>query len=593
MTAFRTPIGYVKDGEPVNSGVTNRPIRDLARRVDRLKEVTEVLGPDSAQVLPDVPIEPTVITGMPVYFNPVTGRFGPGLAALEEDGSGPADSALIWGIAKVHAGLGTADIILLGIDPALTLTGAGVTELEVGEYFLSSTQPGKLTRTSGAVPVRVCVVGYNAYVYVCPKPVGPPDGHSHYAFQLTSAPAGTPTATGLHPDGSVVAEILDPDSDLPGWLPADDAVFEGNAPEGAVFGYNLSQDAALSAVWPPEPPSAASIVLYEDLYAYYGREVRSGTDGLVQFTRDGIWWMSNRAQDVPWVFPEDSQIIPASMSAALSGDRRAILYFHRSRYAAYRLTVTSLVSESPVIEVVSACDGLPATAGPLIIKYNPLYENETDSDDSPIAMKSFNGGKFRRGPIVVGLTPLDDSVTLAGGVSGPDPNNPERTRYWGALTIKFNDSPRELIISPELTKLAGSQQRYESDLLAIGMAAGTGYRMKFRLPGPSRFPPNAKASLRLCVTGNNASALPDLTVTYTRVPRSTAIAELPTAAPVAVALTMPGAVESTEYIEIESDSWTVSADDVIIVAVSRESGDGYTGEVEILDAVLRVFTPSP
>lgn len=586
-TLLNRPLNYARDGEPVDAATTKRPIAQLLTQVKRLRDQLAAFGSGNKIVLFDVPVEATVSTGMPVYYNSATSRFAPALAANNLTGDSPAASAVVWGFVKVHVGTLTADLTVYGIEDDLDLTAAGFAEPEAGEYYLSGMTAGRIQTSQAAVPVRVCTVGPNGSVFICPQPVGAPDGHSHYSFELVAEPAGIPTVIDFGPTG-MVASIESADSNLPGWLPADDAIFDGEAPDGAVFGYNISKHPELQAVWPPDPLSAASIVVYSDLAAWYGHEVRSDSGGLVKFTRHGIWWMSTSASDVPWSYPEDSESIPASLSAALTSDRKVRLYFSRSRYANYRTAVTSLESDTPALEIVSACNGEAASQGPLIIRWNPDYENSEDDNLGELAIKEFNAGQFKRGPVLAGLIAQDDTVTLTSDHTMPHPDDEDVTIYYGLVTVKYNDAPRELTIPAQIIKLDGGQQRYESDLLAVGIAAGAGVRLKFKLPGSSRFPSNSVATLRLWLSGNNGSSLPNLTVTRRRVPRVTTAASIPVT-DTAVSLTMPGVVNDGQYIEIESDDWAVQPDDLIMMEVSRADGDGYSGEVLIIDAHLRVY----
>lgn len=589
MSTTLTPqIDYIRNGEAVDAGITNRPIRQVASRIQRIRDRLDASEPGTTIILPDVAITSDVRTGMPVYFNSTTSKFSPGLATNNINGLQPADSAVIWGLARVIEGTLTADIILEGA-LEISLTQAGVSSPAAGEYYLSGSTAGRLQTSPAAIPIRVCSVGPDGLVYVCPSPVGPPDGHFHYRFNLDPTPAGTIVLSdeALSPTTPTVT-IISADSSLTGWLPADDPIFNDEAPDGAYFGYNISQDPQLLAAWPPDPIDAASFVVFEEANGWYGREVRPGANGLVQFTRSGIWWMTNYADDAPWNYPDDSIAVIAGLLEEQRPDRYTTLFFGRSRYGMYRTAVTSLRSVNAAITVVSDCDGSAASAGPLVIDWNPDYESTTTTDLGGLAIKEFNAGSFVKGPVISGLTPLDDTVTLSGGSTMADPNRPGKTLHYGSLAIQFNDSPRELTIPAQIIKLSGGQQRFESDLLAIGIAASTGIKLKFKLPGASRFPANSLARLRLWVSGNDDANLPALTVTRRRIPRVTVTpATIPTSS-TAVAITMPGPVEDGEYIEIESAAWTVAADDLIYMEVSR-GADDYDGEVEIIDAHLRIY----
>ena len=71
----------------------------------------------------------------------------------------------------------------------------------------------------------------------------------HYRFKLEPQPAGIPN----DPDNNQKHSIVTADANLPGWLPADDISFQGMAPAGAKFGYNLAKHPELASAFPPLP----------------------------------------------------------------------------------------------------------------------------------------------------------------------------------------------------------------------------------------------------------------------------------------------------------------------------------------------------
>jgi hypothetical protein len=101
--------------------------------------------------------------------------------------------------------------------------------------------------------VAIAFVCSNGQIMVNPQMRDFLEDHIHYSVDLVALPAGDHTSPG--PDGLHV--ITNADSTLEGWLPADDPVFDGKAPTGAKFGYNLSAQTELDQLWPPIPSDAA------------------------------------------------------------------------------------------------------------------------------------------------------------------------------------------------------------------------------------------------------------------------------------------------------------------------------------------------
>ena len=108
-------------------------------------------------------------------------------------------------------------------------------------------------------PVSVSVLVYTDDGMAIVQPVQRDflEDHIHYKVRLYAQPAGTnwsssPASRRRHPP-----PVDTPDPTLPGWLPADHAIFNGRAPTGAVFGYNLATHPQLARIFPPIPPIGA------------------------------------------------------------------------------------------------------------------------------------------------------------------------------------------------------------------------------------------------------------------------------------------------------------------------------------------------
>ena len=216
-------------------------------------------------------------------------------------------------------------------------------------------------------------------------------GHTHFKFELQCIPAGDHVS----PSGGRHV-ITNADTEIEGWLPADHAIFEGNAPAGAVFGYNLSANGSLNNVWPPIPVNNADVQWDKGLDVDQGyHSIPLGEQGLVVLNRDGIWWMSDCYGDVPW--PKD---LNTSFSDSLSDSlnecprdlsMRMLLWFVRSNFMTDGTVVTSLATNDERISITCQSDPTKAAdAGALLIALNLSLTAEGDTTEGYLAFKEFN-----------------------------------------------------------------------------------------------------------------------------------------------------------------------------------------------------------
>jgi len=171
-----------------------------------------------------------------------------------------AASSDVIGIVLFKKNSTLADIVLAGLLRLPSLSNAVDGPLEVGRYYLSSAEPGKLVSQRPPVTVSVAFVlgpldpcDQSVWAYVMPQTKDFLEDHIHYSFKLAPVPAGSHTPP-LDGERHVITA---PDDTIRGWLPADDPVFAGKAPTGAVWGYNIGAHEELERSWPPVPLAAA------------------------------------------------------------------------------------------------------------------------------------------------------------------------------------------------------------------------------------------------------------------------------------------------------------------------------------------------
>lgn len=314
---YRSAVRYIRDGEPVDAGVTNRPVKDLHSNVAALRSAVEELKIGRAVIIRDERVDQALIPGQPVYFDAVNRIWRPARATLVSSGTdagtwsyGP--ESFVGGVLESRVG-SRGSILLTGASkfPVSWTTQAFDGPYSSGPVYLSRSVPGKLS-TGGQLSVRVGMVSgpdeNNEYtLIVMPSSREALTAHSHLRVVLFALPAGKPNRAPEYYEGTLIGDFYpggpypdfkhsvdEPDTTKPGWLPIDHSSFSGlNKPAGAKFGYNIKAHAELAAVWPPSP-------------AYFAKSAVITLDGgiaddaQVIANESGIWWMTDAYGKAPW-----------------------------------------------------------------------------------------------------------------------------------------------------------------------------------------------------------------------------------------------------------------------------------------------------
>lgn len=313
--SYNSPVRHVRPGESVTAGVTGRSTRALEQRSAYLKDRLDAIETGRALIDADVTLASSVLVGTPVYWNATDLRYEPAMAAAAvtpESSLEFSPGSFCVGICTDKTTSTSGSVTLFGLTTIPTLQNA-TSDTTPGLYYVSSINPGKLTRTRPQVAVPVCYVfgakdacATTVTILVLPQFGSFFDDHIHYRFDLATTAAGDLT------DDGTTYTITNPDISLPGWLPADHASFEGKAPAGAVFGYNLAYDTKLAGVWPPVPLTSATLVL-DKADGLMGRVV---ANSLAIVDSNGIWWTSSCITSAPFSYPANSSSSSSSSSSA-------------------------------------------------------------------------------------------------------------------------------------------------------------------------------------------------------------------------------------------------------------------------------------
>lgn len=596
--SFENFLRLIAEAAPVRAGEVNRPLRQLDQNAKHIWDAFQAAATGSTVYSRRVTVEAEAKVGMAVYMDATAQSFKRGLAFAEVDNTtgvvSTSPSSQIWGVVAVKHNATLADILLFGIADIdisqATTDGAPA----AGVYYLSGASPGKLLRQKPPVSVAVLRRTTDGKVFVQPQFVDHLDRHSHYQYKLVCEPAGThsqPTEDGLH-------VITDANSLLPGWLPADHIAFDGKAPPGAVFGYNLSAHPSLQNAWPPVPLSNAELLWNKALSIDVGfTGVPIGTDGLAVLDQNGIWWMSNCFGDVPWPLDFDStNSLSYSDSIGAECPRQntmaMTLYFTRVNFSTDSTVVLSLRSSDARLRI--RCYGDPnkaSSTGHLDLSLDLNFAVNNDKTGY-LALKNFDPdtGAFDRGPVTEGVFALSDNVNISGTVSGLRTiASISRTVYQGLIGISVDPSDtKELDV--QLVRLDGVEEARYNDppIMYLEFPADdeTEFRGKIHVPADLSIV-SPELRLRFWILGRAAGTLPQLEFSYVLLdmPTSvlTAAEDLDDFSETSLTcVTVATLTNSNQYVIAESDTIEVVPGQTLYFTVRRLAADGYVSDVGVL-----------
>jgi hypothetical protein len=579
-SSWTPSISHIQDGEPVSGGVASRPDRALEQRTGYLRDRLNAAAVGQGVVAPGVPLDPAVLAGQPVAWVAEDNRFAQAIAQVTTDGE---TGALVLSPLSDCIGIvvrkntpGTAGDLLLAGRHAVDLTDAGVTA--AGRYYLSPAEPGKLV--AQRPPMSVPVLYYDGtYAYVLPNFKDFFEGHVHHKVELACKPAGTHSDPGS-PNPHV---ITSPNASLQGWLPANHATFAGKAPTGAAFGYNIAAHPALERVWPPIPPSSATLILDKGAGAS-GAVIPLGLNGLCHVNQDGIWWMSNCYGDVPWPTAYNSASPPtpvppnsASPECPRDQEMRLSLWFVELLLQTDKSVVTSLTAAEDGPITILNCDGDPASTGDLVIGLDlDFLVDDGDDEEGHLFFKTLDGITFKRGPGVEWLE-QGSNVTLT-----PTVGTAEEAQGRVRIDVDVDLAEREL--PPQTVVLDDAEERDHLGVPFLGFPSGrsSSVRLRFSVP-PIGLPASPTVKVRILVYGSTTGTLPATVMSYRRLPRPSGGAgvALP-ASDTSVTCNTNAAITAGQYKEFESAAITVAAGDTLLVSFTRNKVDGYSGEVGLI-----------
>lgn len=591
MPGFDSLVPLLKPLDPVAAGGVNLPFRTLDQNVRYLYSLLQAAGTGATIYARRQTVESACVNGMPVWYNPATKQFERGLASTSIDNAtglvGTLPSSQVWGVVNNKSGPTLADVLLMGYD-TVDISGAVDGPVTPGTYYLSGAKPGFLVLEKPPATVPVLRATGAGQVLVLPQYVDFFDRHVHYRFPLTCLPAGihVPPAVGdTH-------EIIDANPLLPGWLPAGDSSFNGLAPTGALFGYNLAMQPGLKSLWPPVPLTGTWLDWDRGLDLQEGPQ--GVPAGLCLCDQNGIWWMSNCYGDVPWPTDLDtSGSASASASASAAACPRdlamsLILWFSRTTFDTQSAVVLSVLGDERIKVTCATDPATQAATGNLQLSLD-LNLTTLVNQFGYLALKTFDPATstFTSGPVVEGVYALSDNVLLSGSVVGPRTINGVTYQVTQGLVGLSVVPESALELDVQLVRLDGAEEAFLTDppITYLGFDPGEDetYRAVLQVPSTLAIP-TPHLQLQLTLLGLSAGDLPTLTVTARRVPQALTPAVVPDAT-AEFAVTIDTTLTTTapnQYAMVTSEAFVVAPGDLVYFSVSRSSADAYGDVVGVM-----------
>lgn len=337
ITPWIPTLNKINNGEDVSAEVVNPILAQHTQREQHLFEKIATISDKSVLIAYDQPLLPST-TGLVsknkivYYAREYVGdvaQEGLTLAKTEfavtvnSSSFSTAASAYCFGLVKEkYAEYDTADVYLMGLveldfdidDPVNGLIQS--TEIDVdgefepGPFFLSRTQPGKITRNPGGVSIFICYALNRRKILLAPNVSEFNQFFTTYKYNIIDRPIGLPVYVGEQ------WTVVNPDFTRVGWVGVSDLPEAQQliAPVGAKFFYNLpaqslietdtginqakqSEQIDLAKALPPNPPNLTFLTVNGIVQADI---LSDNVSGIYKVDDFGIWWFSDADGQQPW-----------------------------------------------------------------------------------------------------------------------------------------------------------------------------------------------------------------------------------------------------------------------------------------------------
>lgn len=462
MSTWVNEISFIEDMvDYVRADDTNRPLQELDSRTQYLYDAIQAQSLGELILARNVTLSGVLPPGTPVYFDTSDSLWKPAEAILDiqegNDFGFAAPESEVKGLVLVnHLGTGnTADVALYGrIRSDWGIQWDQVVDVEnedPGRYYLSVT-PGKITLSRNVLSVEIGTLAADGSMVFTPDITGNLRSHLHLRFELEAVQA---------------ANLSEP-----GW--ADESLFP-NAPAGAVYGYNLSQNPELSAKFPPTP--------FDNYFLTYNG-VGLARDTVV-VDANGIWWM-------------DASDAPFSLGDHVYTDTVDHYFEFWMMQLNFGAKIVNSLRSGDVVDTlpvqVRALDGTPMDNGDLQVFLANSVLPDGDNDEGALAYKTINGVKAKRGPVV-------SRVVAGPGVTVSGASGNATDGFYGAIAISSTAALTSVLnSSPTLVALRNAREDfYNRNVPVLNLPRNRISSFKLKIPVAPFLPTNLGVTLRLGV----------------------------------------------------------------------------------------------
>lgn len=571
---------------PVTATEVDSRLQLLQQNIEFLSQVMETAREGSALIGYNAEIDSTqgIELGHPVYFDTDEQKFKLSQLALTAVGQiYVADpSSEVWGIVLKKCSDSRAHLLLDGI-ARIDMTESTGEASPTGKYYLSTTL-GTLQDTPDPLLVQPIVLGTgNGDILFRPFFA---DNYPRFVprtLPITATPSGTVSQAGQ------IVTIPSPNAATAGWLPAGHASFDGNAPAGAYFGYNLAQDSAVGDIWPPLYPSETQLLIDPGGNRSRGYFTILGNDSARCIVNEhGIWWMTNCAGQLPWDMLADGATGQTACPKSLLR-KMAIEGQFAGEMPQGLDSVSSLTSLVPWLKVYKAGTETTASRGNLELAISANdWIRETPLDYSHLGLKGMESNQFTLGPLVTSIRSGSPSLQITGGTEVTD-DEESPGENAGRLTLTVNAAADSDLL-PLRSQLFGATTESYKTTIAFGLRPGVDASFVNEFYIPKAIP--AASTIRFAITflASETIAIPDgLTVQVLQLPEVTSgfgtVGEYSS-----LFLNYQGGTTfaAGTYRTYFTATMTVTGGDSIYMKLSRAgASDGVGGQIQVLKAVAR------
>lgn len=426
-TQWVPTLEQIRDSiDPVDSATMKRILSQYEQREQHLFEKIADITAKDVLISFEVPLSNVSAPSINdvVYYKKETGlerAIAEYSTSLNELSYSPSDSCFVFGIVKTIA-TNVADVYTHGMIKDISVSALLQTgdTFRAGPYYLSKTEPGKITSNPAGVPIYVgYAVNANTF-FISPYVHEALSFFLGFKYELLDRPTNTPLLTGS------TWTIPSPDYNRLGWVPA---AGEVGAPVGAVFKYNIPQnvigDTQLSAAeveaavslrqaLPPWPFTASSLNVNG-----VEQKFRENGEGIFQINQFGIWWFNNQNGYQPWA----SDFVDWTTDKGSDFLRpRLLLSFIKVNPELKKSVVTSLTPSSNRVSIRKLEDpNVSGTAGDLLLDVAIDVETGNTDQESGFAVKDIElDGEtltLKKGPVVSSVTGVN-GITAVSDANG-------------------------------------------------------------------------------------------------------------------------------------------------------------------------------